>query len=236
MSTIQFKQLIARMLLMSFSLLSYGQELQSLQELIREATPELPGAKVPNGNDASRIAQKAYVEKMRSLSAFEGWMQPKLVELGFEINDFAEVGDAVWEVRFTNLNSKGHQALRAVLWVHAETKVVHFVCGPWDTAGKAAKPLQIEGTKVSAQADAKRIAFEAYAKKMRAEVLANEGVQDISVVTLGYDVPGFATEGERIWEARVLTIEGKLRAIIWVNPRSEDVHFVCGSWEEKTSE
>ena len=100
----------------------------------------------------------------------------------------------------------------------------------------AAKPLQIEGTKVSAQADAKRIAFEAYAKKMRAEVLANEGVQDISVVTLGYDAPGFATEGERIWEARVLTIEGKLRAIIWVNPRSEDVHFVCGSWEKKASE
>ncbi|MDX9862370.1 MAG: hypothetical protein RBS99_15785 [Rhodospirillales bacterium] len=97
----------------------------------------------------------------------------------------------------------------------------------------AAKPLQIEGAKVSAQADAKRIAFEAYAKKMRAEILANESVQDMAVVTLGYDVPGFASKGERIWEARVLTIEGGLRAILWVNPRSEDVHYVCGPWEAK---
>jgi hypothetical protein len=100
----------------------------------------------------------------------------------------------------------------------------------------AAPPLRIEGAKVSAQADAKRIAFEAYAKKMRAEILANESVQDIAIVTLGYDVRDFAAKGERIWETRVLTIEGRLRAIIWVNPRSESVHFVCGPWEEKTSE
>lgn len=99
----------------------------------------------------------------------------------------------------------------------------------------AAKPLQIEGTKVSAQADAKRVAFAAYLKKMKIEILAEEGVREreITVVTLGYDVPGFASKGERIWEARVLTIEGGLRAILWVNPRSEDVHFVCGPWEVK---
>ena len=109
-----------------------------------------------------------------------------------------------------------------------------FVMGV-NTMGRdlAAKPLQIEGAKVSAQADAKRIAFEAYVKKMRAEILANEGVQDMAVVTLGYDVPGFAPKGERIWEVRVLTIEGGLRAILWVNPRSEDVHFVCGPWKTK---
>lgn len=100
----------------------------------------------------------------------------------------------------------------------------------------SAPPLQIEGAKVSLQADAKRIAFEAYAKKMRAEILANESVQDIAIVTLGYDVRDFAAKGERIWEARVLTIEGRLRAIIWVNPRSEGVHFVCGPWEEKTTD
>ncbi len=91
--------------------------------------------------------------------------------------------------------------------------------------------LQIEGVKVSTQADAERIAFEAYAKKMHAEILPNEGVQDIAIVTLGYDVRDFAKKGERIWEARVMTDEGRLRAIIWVNPRSEKVHFVCGPWE-----
>ena len=100
----------------------------------------------------------------------------------------------------------------------------------------AAPPLRIEGTKVEAQVDAKRIAFEAYAKKMHADILANESVQDIAIVTLGYNVRDFAAKGERIWEARVLTIEGKLRAIIWVNPRSESVHFVCGPWEEKNTD
>ncbi len=95
---------------------------------------------------------------------------------------------------------------------------------------------QIEGTKLPTQSDAKRVAFAAYMKRMQLEILAEEGVREreISVVTLGYDVPGFAAKGERIWEARVLTIEGGLRAILWVNPRSEDVHFVCGPWKTKT--
>lgn len=97
---------------------------------------ELPGANIPNGNAAARIAQKAYVEKMQSLSTYEGSGQPKLVELGFEIKGFAKVGDAVWEVRFTNLNPKGHCSLRAILWVHAETKAVHFVCGSWSAEEK----------------------------------------------------------------------------------------------------
>ena len=112
-----------------------------------------------------------------------------------------------------------------------------FVMGV-NTLGRdlSAMPLQIEGAKVSAQADAKYIAFEAYAKKMHAEILSNESVQDIAIVKLGYDIPEFAAKGERIWEARVLTIEGELRAIIWVNSRSGEVHFVCGLWEEKTAE
>ena len=97
----------------------------------------------------------------------------------------------------------------------------------------SAPPLQIAGAMVSTQANAKQIAFEAYAKQMHAEVLFNEGIQTIAIVTLGYVVRDFATKGERIWEARVMTIDGSLRAIIWVNPNSARVHFVCGPWEEK---
>lgn len=97
----------------------------------------------------------------------------------------------------------------------------------------ATPPLEIQGARVSLQSDAERIAFVAYVNKMKAKVLATEGVQNMDIVTLGYDVHDFAIKGERIWEARIMTIDGLLRAIIWINPRSEALHFVCGPWEEK---
>ncbi len=98
----------------------------------------------------------------------------------------------------------------------------------------SAPPVQIDGAKVSDQAGAKRIAFDAYVKKMRTEISATEGVQNISIVIvrLGFDVRDFAVTGDRIWETRVMTVEGLLRAIIWVHPFSEQVHFVCGPWKE----
>lgn len=49
-------------------------------------------------------------------------------------------------------------------------------------------PFQIERAKVTHEADAKRIAFEHYIKKMKTRVLAEEGVQKISVFKLGHDV------------------------------------------------
>ena len=99
----------------------------------------------------------------------------------------------------------------------------------------ASPPLQIEGTKLPTQSDAKRVAFEAYVKKMNLEILAEEGVREreIAIVTLGYDVRDFAAKGERIWEVRVLTIEGRLRSIVWINPNTEKVYFICGPWDEK---
>lgn len=97
----------------------------------------------------------------------------------------------------------------------------------------SAPPLQIDGAKVATQASAKQVAFDAYAKKMHANVLANEGVRTIVIVTLGYDVRDFAAKGERVWETRVMTIDGSLRAIIWINPSSGKIHFVCGPWEER---
>lgn len=61
---------------------------------------------------------------------------------------------------------------------------------------------------------------------MHGEILATEAVHDIAIIVLGYDVPDFAPAGARIWELRVKTIEGGLRAVIWVNPQSEQVRFV----------
>ncbi len=109
-------------------------------------------------------------------------------------------------------------------------------CGNGMQRDLASPPLQIEGTKISQQSDAKRIALDAYIRKMRFELLATEAVQDITVITLGYDVRGFAAKNDRIWEARVKMISGQLRSIIWANPNSGNVRFVCGPREEKTAQ
>lgn len=93
-----------------------------------------------------------------------------------------------------------------------------------------APPLKIDGAKVSTQAEAKRLAFDGYVKKMQASVLATESVRDIAIIKLGYDVTDFAAKGEKLWEARVKTLEDELRAIIWINPNTEKVHFVVGPW------
>jgi len=101
-----------------------------------------------------------------------------------------------------------------------------------------APPMRIEGMEVSEQNAAKHIAFDGYVKKMRTQILSTESVQNISIITLGYDIPMFASKGDRLWEARVMTIEQELRAIIWVNPKTKAVHFVCVPYfaEEKKKE
>ena len=131
-----FGRLVIGMVLVigiSGTMTATGQELPSLRELERAERPEIPGAKVANGNDAARISQKAYVEKMHGLSAYEGAGGGSIIELGFEVKGFAKLGDKVWEIRFTSMNPAGRRALRAILWVHSETGQVHFVCGPWET-------------------------------------------------------------------------------------------------------
>lgn len=96
--------------------------------------------------------------------------------------------------------------------------------------------LQIDNARIAHEADAKRIAFDAYVKKMHGEIMATEAAHDIAAIVLGYDVPDFARAGARIWEIRVKTIEGGLRAVIWVNPKSQQLRFVCGAWDSRKAE
>jgi hypothetical protein len=92
-------------------------------------------------------------------------------------------------------------------------------------------PLEIKGAKVSTEAMARDIAFSEYIKKMRLKVLAQEGVQDVSILSLGFDIPEFGKAGDTVWEMRIGTLEGKLRAILWVHSQNEKTLFVIGPWE-----
>jgi hypothetical protein len=74
----------------------------------------------------------------------------------------------------------------------------------------------------------------AYAEKVgKSATVASDRTGDASVVTLGYSVNGIGKRGDKIWEARVLTKAGELRSIMWVNPHTEKVRFLCGPWEEE---
>ncbi len=107
-------------------------------------------------------------------------------------------------------------------------------CGMLCMARDLSAPMiTICGAKVETESAAKRLAFDNYIRKMKGNISATESVRDVTIIVLGYDVGGFAKKGEKIWEARV-TDNQALRAILWVNPRSENVHFVCGPWEAKT--
>ena len=89
---------------------------------------------------------------------------------------------------------------------------------------------KITGAKVETELIAKRLAFDSYIKRMDGNISATETVRDISVQVLGYSISEFADKGVQLWEARVVDKQ-ELRATIWINPYSEQVHFVCGPWD-----
>ena len=97
-------------------------------------------------------------------------------------------------------------------------------------------PLEISGASVSTEAQARVIASKAYVSKMNMGILSTEAVSEIEIIKLGYTIKGFAEAGDSLWETKVKTIDGAYRAIIWVNPDSEEVYFVNGPWVAKCCE
>lgn len=99
--------------------------------------------------------------------------------------------------------------------------------------------LEIIGATVSQASDALNIANKAYFIKAGG-IMANEGAGSPSIITMGYDVPRFVSAGEQLWEVRISVLTPNntlaLRAILWINPRTEKVHFVCGPWDSFSAE
>jgi hypothetical protein len=89
---------------------------------------------------------------------------------------------------------------------------------------KESAPLKIEGARVSTEAQANKIATEAYFKKTR----GLRGVQTAKVVsihTLDVEIKGFARKGDRVWEVRIYGPRD-LRAVIWVHATSAKTYFL----------
>jgi hypothetical protein len=99
------------------------------------------------------------------------------------------------------------------------------------------RPMQeIRGAKVETENQARLIAFAKYMEKRGGSVDAREAVSEVTAITLGYEIPGFAAAGEQLWEARIVIRFKDLRSILWINPKTERVFFVIGPWDVKKAE
>lgn len=99
----------------------------------------------------------------------------------------------------------------------------------FDVSGR---DLEIKGAKISRESDAWQAARRYYyslPESKRADEWVN---QEASIVILGFDIPGFAKTGEKIWEARVVTLNNELRAILWIHPMTEKVFVVIAFWKQ----
>ncbi|HYP02177.1 MAG TPA: hypothetical protein VER76_18440 [Pyrinomonadaceae bacterium] len=87
------------------------------------------------------------------------------------------------------------------------------------------QPIELKGATLSTEALAKDIADAAY-WKLGCGWLANEASGVNGVVQLGFDMPGFAKQGDLIWEVRVVLMHTQLRALIWVHSETGKVKFL----------
>ena len=89
-------------------------------------------------------------------------------------------------------------------------------------------PLVLEGAKVSTEAQAKELAWKSYIGLMLKNhgISATESVRVVETITLGFDVPGYAKKGDKIWETRVIDMMSGLRAIIWIHAESQQTRFL----------
>lgn len=92
----------------------------------------IPDRTIAEMREAQKKAFLAYASKAKGIRATEMVSCRGEVLLGFPVDGFAQEGDKVWEVRVQDMDTNANRILRAILWVHADTGNVHYVCGPWD--------------------------------------------------------------------------------------------------------
>lgn len=96
-----------------------------------DTTPKFKGAKVDSGIAARQLADKQYFIKLRDLEygvlANEGVRSVSIIKLGYNIPDFANKGERIWEVRIL-----AWEELRSIIWINPTTAKVRFLAGPWE--------------------------------------------------------------------------------------------------------
>ena len=94
-----------------------------------DTTPKFKDAKVESGIAARVLADKQYVLKMEShVLANEGIHSVSIVKLGYNIPEFANKGERIWEVRVLAYQDE----MRSIIWINPTTAKVRFLTGPWE--------------------------------------------------------------------------------------------------------
>jgi len=91
-------------------------------------------------------------------------------------------------------------------------------------------PESMDGAVISTRRETELIAIKSYDRRMFKSrgISAIEEVGIESVMTLGFDIPGFSKRGDKVWMAvsSLETPQGKsLRSILWVHSGTGAVHF-----------
>jgi hypothetical protein len=89
----------------------------------------------------------------------------------------------------------------------------------------AAVPVHLPGARVSNPGEAVTLAVEAYFARAGG-LRALRSAQVVGAASLGFDVPDFASAGDRVWEVRVYE-RGTLSAVIWVSAETGRPRFVA---------
>jgi hypothetical protein len=99
--------------------------------------------------------------------------------------------------------------------------------------------LEIKGAKISSTEEAQKLAFKAYAEKMKLNKSDTEAPGDVSALILGFEIPDFGKSGDKIYEVQISNTASDgtrtLRGVLWINTETETIYYVIGPWEpEKT--
>lgn len=214
----------------------------------------IAGTRVDTEVAARHLAFDNYLKQLNGkISATDGVSEIEVLDLGFEVSGFATNGAKIWEARVTDID-----VLKAIIWINPHSEQIHFVYSSREA--KSSKPsgqtnqanllysgqlprvgdlvksttLEIKGAKVPNAVEAQKMAFKAYAEKLKLNISTNEAPSAVSVLTMGYKISDFGNTGDKVWEVRITNMGGdtkrSLRAIIWINALTEKVHFVIGPW------
>jgi len=174
--------------------------------------------------------------------------------VGHDIPGFAKQGDRVWEAIRWERASR-----RMLVWVHAETAEVYFLTEQWhrDDRERVYVPYEQLRADVAKVRDAtdynstivRMFAFPAFRNPAIDHVpfgweapphedwrdvwpgmLATDHVGVYYVTKLGFEIPGFAKQGDSIWECEMGGFDGT-KLVIWVNPKTQKKFFLNRMFE-----
>jgi hypothetical protein len=95
---------------------------------IFDKTSKFEGSEVASPNAARELALKEYLRKMEAMLANEGIRSVSIVKLGYNIPEFANKGERIWEVRVGAYLDE----FRSIIWINPTTAKVRFLTGPWE--------------------------------------------------------------------------------------------------------